>query len=238
MVRRMPGIMGLLNFGKQKRVKINEDIPVNETSYVVIDTELTGLDEKKDSIVSMAAIKMEGGRIDLNNTFYRLVNPEAALTAKSVVIHEITPSDVIQKPDIDTVLSEFLEFCGNAVVVGHCVSIDFGFIDREMKKKFGYPLRNRSIDTFVIYRWLAKRAADRSEFSTTLRDFKLYPMARAFGVPVSGAHNAMMDAFITAQLFQRFIPILDACGIKKIGDLLRAGDPFKGGEAYRSAGKR
>lgn len=229
--------MGLLDFMKRKRAKVNEDLPLSGVGYVVIDTELTGLDGKKDSIVSMAALKMEGSRIDLNNTFYRLVNPEAALTAKSVVIHEITPSEVMQKPDIDTVLSEFLEFCGEAVVVGHCVSIDLEFIDREMKKKFGYPMRNRSIDTFVMYRWLAKRATDRSEFADPLRDLKLFPMARAFGVPVSGAHNAMMDAFITAQLFQRFIPIFEACGIKKIGDLLRAGDPFKGGEAYRSAGE-
>ena len=34
---------------------------------------------------------MNGGRIDLGDTFYRLVNPETSLTAESVIIHEITP---------------------------------------------------------------------------------------------------------------------------------------------------
>ena len=106
---------------------------LEDAAYVVIDTELTGLNGKKDSIVSIGAVRMNGGKIDLSNSFYRLVNPKTALTAKSVLIHEITPSDVMQKPDIDSVLSEFLDFCGEDIIVGFCVSIDMEFLNREAK---------------------------------------------------------------------------------------------------------
>ena len=53
----------------------------HECPYVVVDTELTGLDEKKDSIVSIGAVRMTGGRIELGDMFYRLVSPRTQLTA-------------------------------------------------------------------------------------------------------------------------------------------------------------
>jgi hypothetical protein len=55
-------------------------------------------------------------------------------------------------------------------------------------------------------------------------------MAASFDISSNGAHNAVMDAFITAQIFQRFIPWLERSGVMTLGDLLRIGNPEKGGE--------
>src|SRR5512141_25937 len=103
---------------KEKKQTINPLTPIIGVPYVVVDTELTGLDETKDSIVSIGAVRMTGGSIHVGETFYRLVSPRTELSAGSVVIHEITPSDVMMKPGIDTVLAEFLQVCGDAVLVG------------------------------------------------------------------------------------------------------------------------
>jgi len=222
--------LGLLNFRRTKRMEIDETLSIREMRYVVIDTELTGLDERKDSIVSIAAIRMVGGRIDLEDTFYRLVNPETELTAESVIIHGITPSEVAKKPGIEKALSEFLQFCGNDVVVGHCVSIDLSFINREMKRMLGYTMKNHAVDTSAIYEWIQKKFSSRRAFPYSFTDSGLYDIAQFFGIPVNGAHNAVMDAFITAQVFQRFIPMLIDGGIKSIGDLLSVGNPSKGGD--------
>jgi DNA polymerase-3 subunit epsilon len=222
--------VGLLNFRKKKAAKTAEDRPIGEVSYVVIDTELTGLDEKRDSIVSMAAIRMVGGRIDFDDVFYRLVNPEAALTAESVIIHGITPSDVHEKPDIKTVLEEFLRFCGDDVIVGHCVPIDLAFINKEMKRVFGSPLRNPVVDTSALYEWIRKRDSSARHWPYAFSDSGLFEIAAYFGIPVNGAHNAAMDAFITAQIFQRFLPTLVSGGVTGIGELLSIGNPSKGGE--------
>jgi DNA polymerase-3 subunit epsilon len=221
---------GLLNLIRKKRVEIDESISIRDIGYVVIDTELTGLDEKKDSIVSIAGIRMRGGTIDLEDSFYRLVNPTTELTAESVVIHGITPSEVSKKPRIEKALSEFLHFCGSDVVVGHCVSIDLGFINREMKRISGDSMKNPAVDTSAIYEWIQKKFSSRRAFPHVFTDSGLYDIARFFGIPVNGAHNAVMDAFITAQVFQRFIPMLIDGGIKNIGDLLSVGNPSKGGD--------
>ncbi|MFZ5997816.1 MAG: PolC-type DNA polymerase III [Nitrospirota bacterium] len=226
---------GLLGFNRKKTAGVDRQCSISETRYVVIDTELTGLDEKRDSIVSLGAVRMVGGRIDLNDSFYRLINPETELTAQSIVIHQIMPSEVELKPDIDTVLSEFLEFCGTDIIVGHCLAIDLSFINREMKKRSGAELKNGLLDTLALYQALSKRVHNHKIFATPLRDYSLYGLARHLDIPVSSAHNAMMDAFLTAQIFQRFIPLLLQSGIQEIGDLLRIGCPLKGGDRFRSS---
>jgi DNA polymerase-3 subunit epsilon len=173
---------------------------------------------------------MAGGRINLEDTFYRLVNPETELTAESVVIHEITPSEVAKKPRIKEVLSEFAQFCGDDVIVGHCVSIDLSFINREMKRMHGYTMKNQVLDTSAIYEWIRKRVPSRITLPHSFSDSGLYDIAKYFSIQVNGAHNAAMDAFITAQVFQRFIPMLFDGGVRSIGDLLSLGNPSKGGD--------
>lgn len=210
-------------------MRVDEDIPISDVGFVVIDTELTGLDERKDAIVSIGAIKMVGGTIQLDSTFYRLVNPDTEFTAESVIIHEITPSEVAKKPGIRHVLEEFLEFCGPDVVVGHCVSIDLAFINKEMKKRSGETMLNPVIDTSALYQWIQQRYSSERIFPCSFSDSGLYEIAQHFGIPVNGAHNALMDAFITAQVLQRFLHMLFKRGIVRIGDLLRLGNPSKGG---------
>ena len=54
---------------KNRTDKGRTGMALESARYVVIDTELTGLDEKKDSIVSIGAVRMEGGRIEMGDSF-------------------------------------------------------------------------------------------------------------------------------------------------------------------------
>ena len=222
---------------KQAGLDIDKNRSILDARYVVIDTELTGLHEKKDSIISMGAVRMTGTKIDLGSTFHRLIKPEAGFKSDSVIIHGITPSDVSMQPRIDDVLTEFLDFCDNDVIVGHCVSIDLSFINREMKRISGGTMQNPAIDTYMMYEWLMKKVPGHSCFSSPLQVSALYDIAKCFGIAVRGAHDAVVDSFITAQLFQRFIPILIDVGIKQIGDLLTIGHPYEGGGRLRISGE-
>jgi DNA polymerase-3 subunit epsilon len=221
---------------EQKHPGINEKRPITDVRYVVVDTELTGLDEKKDCIVSIGAVRMTGGRIELGDLFYRLVRPNEKLTADSVVIHEITPSDVVAQPVIDTVLAEFLEYAADDVLVGHFIAIDLAFLNRETKRLYGREMRNAVIDTFTLDEWLRKRLKSHACFATALSGYRLYDIAKNIGIPVNSSHNAIADAFTTAQLLQRFIPLLKEAGVQDIGELLKRGKPFEGGDRFRITG--
>jgi len=218
---------------KQAPLNIDKNKSIMDIQYAVIDTELTGLNEKKDSIISMGAVRMNGTRIELANSFHQLVKPETKFHPKSVVVHEITPSDVLEKPTIDAVLSEFLQFCDTDIIVGHCVSIDLSFINREMKRIFGNTMQNPVIDTYKVYEWLRKKVPTRTCFSSSPKDSSLYEIAQCFSIAIRGAHNALVDAFITAQLLQRFMPVLIDIGVNHIGDLLEIGHPFEGGDKHK-----
>ncbi len=222
---------------RKKKPAIDERMPITDARYVVMDMELTGLDEKRDSIVSIGAVHMAGGTIDLGDTFHRLVSPRTALTATSVVIHEITPTEAAASPGIEPVLAEFIEFCGADALVGHFISIDLAFLNREMQRTRGHGVPNPALDTLSIYQWLRKRQQSRDCFTVPLGGCRLYDIAKCFGIPVNSAHNALMDAYATAQLFQRFIPLLMESGARDMGDLLEIGTPFEGGDRFGLTGE-
>ena len=201
------------------------NLPVQEIRAVALDTELTGLDRKLDSIISIGAVKMNGGRVEMGRTFYQLVNPHMKMKAASVIVHEITPSEVLEKPDIGPVLTEFLDFCREDILIGHFISLDLFFINRELKKTLGRALKNPALDTMSLMHWWRSNTPHHGPDSFTAQKFELAALAKELGIPVQGAHNALMDAFMTAQVFQRLLPRLQISGIKTLGDLLRVGDP-------------
>ncbi|MFZ5907773.1 MAG: PolC-type DNA polymerase III [Nitrospirota bacterium] len=222
-------------FRKKETLPADKDIPATDAQYTVIDTELTGLNEKKDAIVSIGAVKMTGMKIEIGRTFHQLIKPRASLKPESVVIHGITPSDVRERPESATVLSGFLEFCAHDILIGHCVSIDLSFLNREMKKTVGFSLPNPTLDTFSLYAWLRKYGPSHDCLALRPQSCALYEISKCFGIPVKGAHDALMDSFITAQLFQRFLPILAEAGITNTGTLLEIGTPYHGGDEFKIA---
>jgi DNA polymerase-3 subunit epsilon len=209
--------------------KVSSDLlqsKLEDARFVVLDTELTGLKLRKDSIVSIGALRMAGGRIFLGDYFYRIVNPRTSLTGSSVVIHEITPSEASECPDIKVFLPELVEYCRDCIIVGHVVSIDLGFINKELKSHFSASLRNPAVDTLSIYRWLEAKKQNACAYhesrpeNTTLRS-----ISKKYGISGGKSHNAIEDAYLTAQLFQRLLAELPEYGIRTAADLVRIGKP-------------
>lgn len=202
------------------------DMDINDAQYIVFDTELTGLDFKRDSIVSIGAFKMKGGRIDLGNSYYRMVSPRTTMKNESVCIHGITPGEANNCPDIDVLLPEFLDFCGNRILVGYFVSIDTGFINNEMKRLYGSVLQNAALDIMTLHRKVGKSCVNQCAYSDkNHEDTSLLGLAANYGIPAGNAHNALEDAFMTAQVFQHMLALARQRGIQTVRELLKVGIP-------------
>jgi DNA polymerase-3 subunit epsilon len=201
-------------------------LPPAQARYAVIDSELTGLDPRRDSIVSLGGLRVAGGRIVLADRFYEEVCPSSALTATSIVLHGITPEDVRDRPGIGAVLAQFAAFCGGDILIGHFVEIDLGFLQQACGRAGLPPFANAVLDTWPLYDWLSSRTPeDGGPGLPRLQDPRLPALAQALGVPCRGAHNALGDAFVTAQVFQRLLRRLERWGIATTGELLRIGNP-------------
>ena len=199
---------------------------INETDFVAFDTELTGLDFKQDSIISIGAVRLRGTTILPGQTFYRLVKPECELKHKSVVVHELTHTDLECGGDLLEVIRDFVKFIGDAVLMGHFVHIDLNFVNKPLQHAFGVSLKNPAMDTSTLHDWLYdndSRFARHYQGMTMKSD--LFSMAKKYGIDAGKSHNAFSDAYITAQLFQRFAPFLPACGVKTLKELLKVARP-------------
>lgn len=208
----------------RKRLELNRGI--KETEFVAFDTELTGLNFKQDSIISIGAVKLRGSTILPAHTFYRLVKPECELKHKSVVVHELTHTDLECAEDLLEVIGDFVNFAGDAVFIGHFVHIDLNFLNKPLQQAFNVSLKNPALDTATLHDWLYdndSRFAKHYQGMTLKSD--LFSMAKKYGVEGGKSHNAFSDAYITAQLFQRFVPFLPGCGIKNLRELLKIARP-------------
>ncbi len=199
---------------------------IAEVDFVAFDTELTGLDFKRDSIISIGAVKLHGTTILPSKTFYRLVKPECELKHRSVVVHELTDSDLECAEDRLDVIADFIDFIGDSVLMGHFVHIDLNFVNKPLQENFGISLKNPAIDTATLHDWLYDNDSHfaRHYRGMTLKS-DLFSMAKRYGVDGGKAHNAFSDAYITAQLFQRFAHFLPACGVKNLKELLKIARP-------------
>jgi DNA polymerase-3 subunit epsilon len=199
---------------------------LEEADFVVFDTELTGLDFKRDSIISIGAVRMKGRRILMGQMFYRLVKPLSELKSQSVVVHGLTHTDLEQAEPAGKAMEEFLEFAGDAVLVCHFAFIDLHFLNRTLKSLTGDVCTSAVLDTSSVHDWLCARDkgfAARYCSGGSQRD--LFAVARVHGVEVEKAHNALYDAFITAQLLQRLYPALRRAGVEHIEEILTPSQP-------------
>jgi len=140
------------------------------------------------------------------------------------VVHELTHSDLADADDLGHALGDFLDFIGDSVLLGHFVYIDTGFVSRAMKSKFGITLQNPAVDTSSLNDWLAANDAQFTRhFSGPSTKTDLFSMAKRYGIPLEKSHNAFYDAYVTAQLFQRFAYFLPGAGVRTLRDLLAVG---------------
>jgi len=203
---------------------VSPDTPVSECPFVVFDTELSGLNPRKDFIVSIGALKMTGGKILAGEEYYRLVKPSGELSKKSVEIHGITPDELREEASLEDVLPEFLAFLSDSVLLGHFLYIDLRFMNRAVKAVCREGLNNPAVDTHAIHEWLNENSSDfKQHFNCMSMKTDLFSVAYRYGITVDVAHNALNDAYITAQLFQRFLYFMGSSGIRTLRELMDIG---------------
>ncbi|MDH3402880.1 MAG: 3'-5' exonuclease [Acidobacteriota bacterium] len=208
------------------RRRIDPRTPIGEASFVSFDTELTGLDRKRDSIIAIGAVRLRGGRIFPAQSFYSLVRPDGELKSRSVVVHGLTHTDLEHAAPAAKVLPEFVDFIGDSVLVGHFVHIDTGFVGRALRRSWGVKLASPAVDTSTLHDWLTDNdSALARHYGGVAVKKDLFSTAQRYGIPLDRPHAALADAFVTAQLFQRLLHFLPGCGVLTLRDLLSAGKP-------------
>ena len=182
-----------------------------DDTYVVFDIETTGFSAISDKIIEIGAVKVEHGVI--TEKFSTFVNPERPIPFKITQLTSITDDMVIGAPTIETVLPEFLEFIGDAVLVAHNAGFDVGFIEQNCRYQDIEP-HFISLDTVALARVLLP----------ALSKYKLDVVAKALNISLDNHHRAVDDAGATAEIFVKFIEMLKDRDITNLKGVNRFGN--------------
>jgi DNA polymerase-3 subunit epsilon len=163
---------------------------------VVIDTETTGLDRKKDEIISIGAVIVKNNKILLSQKFHIFVKPTTDLSIESIKIHKITPDMLKNAFSPETAIKEFINFIKNRPLVGYYLEFDIAMLNKLTKKYLGIKLPNKQIEVSAIYYdkkigLIPQKHID-LRFDSIMKDLKL---------PIIGKHDALNDAIMTALIY-------------------------------------
>jgi DNA polymerase III subunit epsilon len=164
---------------------------------IVFDTETTGLDPfDGHRIVEIGCIELVN-RIPTGATFQRYLNPERDIPAEAFKVHGLSAEFLKDKPLFTAVADDLLQFFGEAPLIAHNASFDFGFLSAELERvKRAGPSRDRLIDTIA----LARRKHSAGPYS-------LDALCSRYGIDNSRRtkHGALLDAEILAEVYLELI---------------------------------
>ena len=125
---------------------------LNKASYVVFDTETSGLSAKYNRVIEFGAVKVEHGSVV--NRFDILINPGKPLPRKIVELTGISDDDLAGQPTMEEALPKIMEFIGDSILVTHNAEFDISMMNAELKR-YGYDtIKNPVIDTLMLSRYL------------------------------------------------------------------------------------
>lgn len=199
-------------FQTSAQTRALDDRALGELTYTVFDTETTGLNPSAgDEIIQIGATRIVNGKMLRYECFDHLVDPQRTLAASSVAIHGIHPAMLIGQPTILEVLPAFHAFALDTVLVAHNAAFDMRFLQLK-EAAAGLRFDQPVLDTLLLSAWVHPNQ----------ESHRLEAIAERLGVKVMGRHTALGDAFVTAEVYLKLIPLLQAKGVHTLGEARNA----------------
>ncbi|ADH99290.1 PolC-type DNA polymerase III [Salisediminibacterium selenitireducens] len=169
------------------------DRDLMEDTYVVFDVETTGLSAVYNTIIELAAVKVQGGEII--DRFESFANPHEPLSPTIIDLTGITDDMVADAPEIHDVLKDFKAWCGNDILVAHNAAFDMAFLDAGYQKAGMDKAANPVIDTLEMGRMLYP----------TFKNYRLNTLCKKFNIELVSHHRAIYDAEATGHLLWKMV---------------------------------
>lgn len=184
--------------------------------FVCVDSESTGLDPRRDRLISLAGVGLSRGEIQLWDQFSTVV--PVAYNTSSVTVHGITreaaAQEGVEEPEA---LERFLEWIQDGIIVGHHIAHDLTLLNVALERHGQAPLRNVAIDTLLAFNNIRSAGGfvrldeqDNPSLDALCERFRIIPHDR---------HTALGDAFLTAQILLRLLKEAGRLGMWNLHDL-------------------
>lgn len=195
---------------KEMRVERALTIPLHKLSVVIFDIETTGFfPDKGDQIISIGAVKVDGGEIREDQQFYSLIRYEDVLSEEISELTGIKDEELKAAPLLSEVLIKFFEFVKDDTLVAHHASHEKSFMQSVCWKQFRTPFKHRIVDTSFLF-----KITDPDVNLVTLDDCCQYNE-----IPIINRHNALGDAIMTAHIWCSHLKKIQQLGCNTLQDV-------------------
>ncbi len=158
-------------------------------SYIVVDIETTGLDAARDSIIELAAVRVEDGEI--TEQYESLINPGYPIDDFIAMLTGITNDMLESAPSLEEKLVEYLDFIRRDTMLGHYLNFDLRFIGAGAARMALEFDGSRYIDTLGIARVVYPE----------WKHHRLCDLVGNLNIPCDQAHRALADVMSTKRCY-------------------------------------
>lgn len=180
---------------KDERFSFLFDDPTDD-EIVVFDCETTGLNPKKDEIISIGAVKIRGNKILTDEALHIYVKQEKDIDHKSITIHQIRNCDLKGAIPIDEAIERFLYYVNSRKLAGYYLEFDVAMINKYTKSMIGITLPNIQEEVSAIYYDKKIKSIPQGNI-----DLRFDAILDALSLPKLNAHDALNDAVMTAMIY-------------------------------------
>lgn len=161
--------------------------------FVVLSTETSGLNPKKDVIMSFGAVAIINDNIIISDTF-EVAIPQYKYLHDNGIINDFLLESSLPKLVEAQAVEKLIEYIGNATLVGHRIHFDVEMINESLEKIGAGSIKNEALDIEVMY----KKLLDIND-----KNFSLDELETIFKLPKTDRISTTDDAFTIAILFLR-----------------------------------
>ncbi len=179
--------------------------------FVVIDIETTGLDSRYDEIIELSAIKVHGNQV--SEQFSSLVKPRFEVPGFITGLTGISNTALENAPRIEEVLSDYMHFLSDDIIVGHNVNFDINFLYDTNQKVTTNHFSNDFVDTLRLARFLLRE----------LNHHRLADLSLYYGMSDKVEHRGLSDAAVTLDIFNQ----LHSTALKRFETVEQLVDAFR-----------
>jgi DNA polymerase-3 subunit epsilon len=200
--------------GIASRLRPRPATPLAEATFVVLDTETSGLDTARDRLLSIGACVVSAGTLPLASSFYRVLRQERVSDDANILVHGIGGEAQLAGESQAEALTAFLAFAGDHPLVAFNAPFDHAFLAAAIRRQLGLAFRPDWIDLALLPAALYPPG---SVDCRTLDDWLEH-----FSLAAPDRHNALGDAYSTAQLLLAMLAKARSDGITDLSALRSA----------------
>jgi DNA polymerase-3 subunit epsilon len=198
------------------RKRISKQKPISELEFLVFDTETTGLDTRKDHVLSYGAVQVSNNRIKIPTSREFYLRPKKR-NREAVKVHGL----IQVRPYVsrEQLIRSFLEDAASRILVGHHIGFDLAMMEKVGSNLGLKSIRQAGLDTYELaVRLELGKYHDPNRIVP--QDYSLDKLCERYNIPLDDRHTAAGDALLTAQLLLKLLKIADKKGIKTFGALM------------------